>query len=126
MEVDMTTIEFIAALTPFFLLLMSGIGWMIKRMFDDAKERRAKQEARDEMDNRLIETVGRIGDRLGSLEETMKDVRTQTLKLEFLQLIKHHPDEATSISKKYDKLKKLGQNSYLDTEFAKWRKEQGS
>ena len=61
---------------------------------------------------------------LDVIVETQKSMQLDILRLKFLQLVQHTPNERAIISSVFDEYKKLGGDSWVDDMYETWLKKQ--
>lgn len=73
---------------------------------------------------RRIRYKARLESKIDIIIQDNKDLKLEMLRLKFLQLVQHSPEEKTAICETYDAYKKNGGNSFVDSMFEKWLKSQ--
>lgn len=73
---------------------------------------------------RRIRYKARLESKIDIIIQDNKDLKLEMLRLKFLQLVQHSPEEKTAICETYDAYKKNGGNSFVDSMFEKWLKAQ--
>lgn len=73
---------------------------------------------------RRIRYKSRLESKIDIIIQDNKDLKLEMLRLKFLQLVQHSPEEKTAICETYDAYKKNGGNSFVDSMFEKWLKSQ--
>lgn len=61
---------------------------------------------------------------LDTIVENQKAMQLDILRMKFLQLVQHNPNERAIISSVFDEYKKLGGDSWVDDMYETWLKKQ--
>ncbi|MBR4419678.1 MAG: hypothetical protein IKT32_02245 [Clostridia bacterium] len=61
---------------------------------------------------------------LDTILENQKNMQLDILRMKFLQLVQHNPNERAIISSVFDEYKKLGGDSWVDDMYETWLKKQ--
>jgi len=117
--------------------LTGGVGWLVKYMITDRKERRVRQETHDKfekdtqislelinhhIDDQLKENV-HIRTKLDFINDSLATNNLDTKRLELLNYLQHTPTNKALIHQLYDAYKAAGGNSYMDEVYQQWVKE---